>query len=131
MARIAEIKEEFDIACTAIEELDQALAVESKRIKGSAFDEQRDLNAAEIKRRKSISGTRMELAKAMTELGQNSIDELERSDDIDSLIKEIKAINQQLTDDLDELRIMVEYSEKAARVADGLAKVVATVIKYG
>ncbi|USG62423.1 hypothetical protein NBZ79_05455 [Sneathiella marina] len=100
---------------------DQALSAESKRIKGQAFDEGRALNNAEIERRKSIAATRMELADALEVLGISTIDALENSDNIDILIKEIDATNQQLEDDLARLKIMVEYAEIAAKVAEGLA----------
>ena len=110
MATIAEVRDAFETALAAIEELDQTLAAESKRIKGQAFDESRALNDAEVKRRKSISATRMELADSLEDLGLSTIDALENADDIDSLINVINATNQQLEDDLDHLKIMVEHT---------------------
>lgn len=122
MATIAEVRNSFETALAAIEELDQTLAAETKRIRGQAFDEGRALNGAEVNRRKSIAATRMELADALEDLGLGTIDALENADDIDSLINVINATNQQLEDDLDHLKIMVEYAVTAAKVADGLAK---------
>lgn len=130
MATIAKVREAFETALTAIEELDQALKSESKRIKGQAFDEGRDLTDAEIERRKSNSATRMKLAESLEDLGLGTIDSLENSDNIDRLIKEINATNQQLKDDLDHLKNMVEYAETAAKVADGLAKAVAKLVEF-
>lgn len=122
MATIAEVRNSFETALAAIEELDQTLAAETKRIRGQAFDEGRALNDAEVNRRKSIAATRMELADALEDLGLGTIDALKNADDIDSLINVINATNQQLEDDLDHLKIMVEYAVTAAKVADGLAK---------
>lgn len=121
MATIAEVRESFETAFAAIAVLDQTLAAESKMIKRRAFKEGRPLEDVEIARRKAIAATRMELGDALQDLGLSAIDALENSDDIDLLIGEINAVNQQLKDDLDHLKTMAAHAEKAAKVAEALA----------
>ena len=130
MANIADVRTAFESVHAAIAQLDQSLAAESKRIKGTAFDEGREMTNAEVRRRKSISATRMKLADALKDLALETVDAAENADDLGHLIKEIQAVNQQLKDDLDHLKIMVEHAQTAAKVADGLVKATAKLVEF-
>lgn len=123
MATITEVMESFTQARTSIAALDQALADERSNLKLTAFHEGRPLTPTEVARRKEIAATRQELAESVQTLAMETIDALESASDVDGLLQEINAINQQLEDDLAHLNTIVEFAEKAGKVASGLAKI--------
>ena len=125
MATIAEVKKAFQDARASIADLDQKLAAERKKIKVTAFRAGRPLTAAEIARRKEIAATRLELAEALQVLALKTIRSLEIAEDVDDLIREIGAVNQQLEDDLARLGEVASHAATAARVVEGLAKLAA------
>jgi len=121
---IAEVKESFETELHAIFSLDQALAAERSALKRKAFIEGRKLTAEEVKRRKEVAVTRGELAEAMEVLALDTVDALENASDVDNLLANIGAINQQLTDDLDRLKQLEKNVAKVEKIAKGMAEVV-------
>ncbi|WP_461535242.1 hypothetical protein [Spongorhabdus nitratireducens] len=124
MTTIAEVRECFEIELHAIFALDQALAAERSALKRKAFAQSRKLTDQEVKRRKEIVATRVELAEAIEALALDTVDALENASDVDSLLANIGAINQQLEDDLDHLKQLQKNAEQAQKVAEGMAAVV-------
>lgn len=123
MTTIAEVKASFEDQLQAIFVLDQTLSAERSALKRKAFAEGRPLTADEVKRRKEIAATRGELAEAMEVLALDTVDALENSSDVDKLLSNINAVNQQLKDDLDRLKKIEENAAKVEAVAKGLASV--------
>lgn len=128
MTTIAEVKESFETELHAIFALDQVLAAERSSLKRKAFVEGRKLTAEEVKRRKEIAATRGELAEAMEALALDTVDALESASDVDSLLANIGAVNQQLKDDLDRLKQLEKNVAKVEKVAKGMARVVEKLI---
>lgn len=122
MATIEEVKQVFEQKQQIIFSLDQGLAAERAALKRRAFREGRPMSYEEVARRKEISSTRLELAEALRVLALEKVEELENADDVDALLAEIEAINQQLADDLAHLNQLAEYADKAAKVTAGFAK---------
>ena len=130
MATIEEVRAEFEARRADISELDQALAAERKAIRRTAFHAGRSLTPDEIGRRKEIAATRLELAESLEALSLSTIDALENAEDLDDLLHAISSVNQQLDDDLTRLQDLVEHSEAAARVADGIANAAAKLAEF-
>jgi hypothetical protein len=124
MTTIAEVKETFETELQAIFFLDQTLAEERSAIKMKAFAEDRPLTDEEVSRRKEIAATRGELAEAMEALALDTVNALENASDVDDLLSNIKAVNQQLKDDLDRFKQLEETAAKAEAVAKGMAGVI-------
>lgn len=121
---IETVREAFKAMRAAIAELDDALADERRQLKLRAFRDRRPLTPAEIQRRKEIAATRLELAEALSELGLNTLEALDNASDVDDLLNEINAVNQQLEDDLEHLKTIEGYAEVAANVAEMLSRAV-------
>ncbi len=83
-----------------------------------------------MKRRKEIAATRGELAEAMETLALDTVDALENSSDVDNLLRNIEAVNQQLQDDLEHLKQIAEHAAKAAAIASGMATVVGKLLGF-
>ena len=124
MATINEVRKEFENELQAIFALDQELSAERAAIKRKAFQENRPLDDDEVKRRKEIAATRLELSDALRTLALETVDALENATDVDNLIAEINAVNQQLVDDLNQLNDMEEHLNNAKNVANGLANII-------
>lgn len=124
MTTIAEVKESFETELHAFFALDQVLAAERSALKRKAFVEGRKLTAEEVKRRKEIAATRGELAEAMETLALDTVDALESASDVDNLLANIGAVNQQLQDDLDRLKQFEENVAKVEKIAEGMVGVV-------
>ena len=63
-----------------------------------------------------------EVAEALETLALSTIDAIEDAEDPDDLLHAINSVNQQLDDDLARLRELVDHAEKAARVAERIAR---------
>lgn len=123
MATINQVRKAFDDERQAISALDKDLAAERAAIKYKTFQERRSPSKAEVERRKEIVATRQKLSDAFRTLALDTVDALENANDVEALLAEINTINQQLTDDLAQLKDIVEHAEKAAQVATGLANI--------
>ncbi len=121
---VADVRAAFQIQRDAITALDAALAQESNKQEVDAVDQGRDLSAAEESRLDQISDTRIELAKALSELALDTLDALDNASDVDDLLDEIKAVNKQLEDALEHLKTIEGYAEIVANVAAMAEKVV-------
>ena len=129
-ATIEEVRESFKTQRKAITDLDAVLAVERKALKLRAFKERRPLSTAEVGRRKEIAATRMELADSLQELSLDILERLENASDVNTLLNELKAINQGLEDDLDRLGVIEKYADLAANVAAALASAAKTLAAF-
>ena len=126
---IATVRAAFQVQRDAITALDAALAKESEKLEVDALEQGRDLTAAEEGRLGQISDTRVELANALSKLGLDTLDALDNASDLDDLLDEIKAVNQQLEDDLEHLKDIERDAEIVANVAAMASKAVTTLAK--
>ena len=135
MATVKQVNAAFERALNDIASLDRALAAERKALKLKAFQAGRDMTASEIKRRKTIAATRLELSEALADLAVGTIDALDNADDVKALLQEVKATNQQLADDLASLKKKAAYAAKVAKVTSSLAdaaeKIAKLAVKFG
>lgn len=133
MATVRQVNAAFEKALNDLAVLDRALAAERKALKMKAFQAGRDMTANEVKRRKAIAATRLELAEALSDLAVGTIDALDNADNVQALLREIRATNQQLADDLAALKRKEAYAAKVAKVtgslADAAAKIAALAAK--
>ena len=125
---IATVRATFQKKRDALTALDDELARERKELKNRAFEENRPMTPGEMRRRKEIAATRMEIADALIELGIDTLDRLNNASDLDYLLRELGVVNQQLTDDLNHLETIERYAQKASDVAALLAQA-ATALK--
>ena len=58
------------------------------------------------------------------------MEQLDDASDVDALLSEIGAINQELEDDLDRLKIIEKYAQLAANVTAALAKAAKTLAAF-
>ena len=123
MTTIIELEKEFLLRRAEIDALDQVLETERRGIQFKATLEGRLMNSEERQRRKEISATQCELADALILFGLATLDKLNSSIDVDRLNAEISQINAALGEDLETLKAIEKYAEKATKVASGLAKV--------
>lgn len=126
---IEDVQAAFQVQRDTITALDAALAKESKKLEVDAFQQNRDLTEAEESRLEKISATRRKLAKALSKLGLDTIDALNKASDLDELLDEIKAVNKQLGDDLKHLETIERYAEIVANVAAMAEKAVTILAK--
>ena len=126
---IATIQAAFQVQKKAITDLDSTLADEDEKLEDDALEQGRALTAAEKGRLDQISDTRIKLAKALSELGLDTLDALDNASDLDDLLNEINAVNQQLEDDLEHLKSIEGYAESVANVAAMASKAVTTLAK--
>lgn len=135
MATVKQVNAAFEKALNDLAVLDRMLAAERKALKLKAFRAGRDMTPAEIKRRKVIAATRLELAEALSDLAIGTIDTLDNAVNVKALLQEIRATNQQLADDLAGLKKKAAYTAKVAKVtgslADAAAKIVTLAAKIG
>ena len=87
-----------------------------------AFKEKRDLTQQESDRRKELRGTQAEVREDFRVLAFVTAQRLDNADEVDHLLRQIKAVNAGLVDDLDRLKKIEGFAATAAKVADGLAK---------
>ena len=127
MATISEVKKVFLERRAEIDALDQGLTAERRRIQKEAFLDGRPMTADEKARRTKIGATKQELADALLKLALGSLDDLNSSEEVAQLNKELAEINEMLADDLAELKKMAEYAETAAKLMSGLASAVGKV----
>lgn len=90
-----------------------------------AFEEKRDLTAAEIKQRKAHRSTQAEIREGLKTLAYVTARRLDISEEVVQLHRQMKAINASLKDDLEKLKKIEKYAKIAAKVTDALAKAAA------
>ncbi len=105
-------------------DLERELQEEIDEIDFRVFQEDRDPTPAERPDRKARRAAQAEVRAASTELVYVTLRRLGESDEVVRLQRKMKEINSGLDDDLDRLGDIVRYAETAARVAEGIAKVV-------
>ena len=113
---IATVRAAFQLQRDAITTLDAALAAESNKLEVDAVDQGRDLTPAEENRLDQISDTRSGLAKALGKLALDTLEALDNASDLNDLLDEIRAVNNELEDHLEHLKIIEEYAEVVANV---------------
>jgi hypothetical protein len=91
-----------------------------------AFQEDRDLTAKELDQRKTLRATLGEVRDGFRVLAFVTAQRLDDSAEAAQLARQMQIINAGLEDDLAQLQKVAKFAEIAAQVADGLAKVVAT-----
>ena len=90
-----------------------------------AFEKDRDLTAAELKRRKALRATQAEIREAFKILAFVTAQRLDNTNEVARLHRQMKAVNGGLKDDLERLKKIEKYARIAAKVADALAKAAA------
>ena len=128
MTTVSEVREHFERQRQKIADLDQSLANERSELKRKAFEEGRALTDDELKRRREIVVERERWAKAMEGLALETVAALENASDVDTLLKKINALNQQLRGDLERLQEVEAHAARAEAVAKGLASLVGALL---
>lgn len=126
---IATVRAAYQVQRNAITSLDAALARESNKLEIDAVDQGRDLTAADESRLDQISATRTGLAKSLGKLALETLEALDNASDLNELLDEIKAVNNELEDHLEHLKTIEEYAEVVANVVAMAEKAVSTLAK--
>ena len=98
-------------------------------IEGAAFDAHRPFTQAESDERDRLRAALAEVRDAFRELGFVTLQQLDDSDTVKSLIRNMQDVNQEIKGDLDRLKRIALFADTAAKVADGLAQVAAGLAK--
>jgi hypothetical protein len=114
----------------ALAALEQSLAARIDEIEGTAFDAHRPFTPAESSERDQLRASLSETRDAFRELAFVTLQQLDRSDTVKHLVRDMQDVNRQIADDLDRLKGIALFASTAAQVADGLAQVVAGLAKF-
>ncbi|MGH1462884.1 MAG: hypothetical protein ACRBB6_12695 [Neptuniibacter sp.] len=123
MATIEEVGKEFLAQRAEFDALDQMLAKERRAIRKNSIKAGGSMEVSDQSRLREIGSTRHELAEALEIFSLVTLERLEKSEDVKLLQLEIVRVNEMLKDDLQSLEQLVDYADKASRVAAGLAAV--------
>ena len=123
---IETVRAAFQVQRDAITTLDATLAQESNNLEVDAVDQGRDLTPAEESRLDQIAVTRTETAKALGKLALDTLEALDNASDLNDLLDEIKAVNNELEDHLEHLKTIERYAEVVANVVAIAEKAVTT-----
>ena len=118
----ANVRAWFHRQRNALTALDDELAEERRQLKDKAFDEDREMTTEEVSRRQQIAATRATIARALVNLGMNSVTRLDNAPDLDNILDALGAVNQELGADLNHLATIERYAQKAADIIALLAQ---------
>lgn len=104
--------------------LERRLQERIDNIDFDAFAAERELTEAEKTERQSLRASQAELREAFQVLAFVTLRRLDESDEVIQLHTRMSRINKGLKDDLDRLKDLEEYAEIAAKVADGIGKLI-------
>ena len=119
----AEVIADADAARAELAALERAAQDEIDDIDLSAFQNDRELTAEEIGRCKELRATQAEVREDFRILAFVTVRRLDRSDDVQQLLRQLTLINAGLDDDMQRLRELERYAAIAAKVTEALAKV--------
>ena len=119
-----EILAQANAARRDLADLERELQEEIDEIDFLLFQENRPPTTGERALRKARRAAQAEVRAASTELVFVTLRRLGESDEVARLQRKMNEINSGLDDDLNQLGDIVRYAEMAAKVADGIAKVV-------
>lgn len=105
-------------------DLERELQEEIDEIDFRVFQERRDPTPDERALRKARRAAQAEVRAASTELVFVTLRRLSESDEVARLQRKMSEINSGIDDDLNHLGDVARYAATAAKVADGIAKVV-------
>lgn len=112
-----------------LSDLEQQLQTEIDKLDFDAFRDGRDLTVAETKRRTQLRASQSEVRDAFIALAFVTVSRLDDSAEVAALSKRMDGINRGLSDDLGRLKKIAAFATTVAKVADGVAKVTAQVVK--
>ena len=121
-----EIIADANAARQALAEMERALQEGIDAIDFKAFQADRDLTDRELDQRKKLRATLGEVRDGFRVLAFVTAQRLDNSAEAEQLARQMQVINAGLEDDLARLKKIAKFAETAAQVADGLARVVAT-----
>lgn len=109
--------------------LEQSLASRIDAIEGAAFDAHRTFTQQESAERDRLRAALTEVRDAFRELGFVTLQQLDSSEAVQGLLRNMQDVNREIGNDLDRLKAIALFANTAAQVADGLAQVAAGLAK--
>ncbi len=112
-----------------LSDLEHELQTGIDSIDSAAFQQGRDLTAAETAKRTQLRASQAEVRDAFIQLAFVTVSRLDDSTEVAALSARMQGINSGLADDLARLKRIAQFAETAAKVVDGVANVAAQVAK--
>ena len=126
MSKVSTIQASFEACRDEITKLDELLSEEITEIETKAFEESRSITDSETSRMDDVDSLRSILTTKLAALGLETLEAIEASSGLDSVLTKIEGINQELTEELKDLSKVAKYTEK---VVDILGKISASAAK--
>ncbi|MDF1736363.1 MAG: hypothetical protein P1U37_13815 [Minwuia sp.] len=122
---VEEILADANEARTALGELELLVQKEIKDIEAKAAAEHRWPNAEEKARRKKLRAQKAEIAESFRGLADITLMRLDDSADVQKVLARMQTVNDDLAEDLEDLKQIEGMAAKAAKVA-GIVEKIAT-----
>jgi len=120
---VEEILVDANAARAALAELELLVQKEIQDINRLAADEGRWPNAEEKERRKQLRARKAQVTESFRQLADITMMRLDASEDVQRIIDRMREVNEDLADDLEDLKRIEGMAEKAARVAGIVARI--------
>jgi len=121
---VKEVLADANEAREALAELELSVQKEIRDIEGQAAAEGRWPNADEKVRRKKLRAQKIEIGESFRQLADLTLMRLDASEDIQRILTRMREVNDDLLEDLEDLKRIEGMASKAARVA-GIAEKIA------